>query len=643
MRSIAAEWSPLRGASFQKPARGPAHPVSASQTQWKIAALCVACGLLAGSVATAQEPRSAEPGLADGLARVFLQVVVHQQGPGDVTLLARNADGVEQELPVTSDLRYEVFLFEPGPWLVRPAPGSGYWGRETLIDPGAATSDVVSSVQDETEVQPEVVPVFEVPAYPAVNVSGRVVGASRPGGTLGIVLGDVDPGNTDPRFHVQRVLVRCPVAGDGRWSCELPATLVHLVFWRPGHSPDYRWNTPLRGRQTFHLGDQELVPGASLAGFVAPGPDFQGFVDHCAVHVATADPAMWTTDLESLLVTVAVAENGFFQAAGLDAGKRWIQVDCDGRVAARSGPYELSDNAETFPRKRVRLASSHLLDVFVEPGDPPYGSHWIARLRQIREHESPDFPFRDLRSEYPQQTVVVEGGHARFHVPGDGAFSVEVLDAIGGRFGEVDYLEVVGDRSAVVQLELVPVVGQVTLDGIPLEGYVFFGGRGASPELFFKMTEDGWFRGALPEREDWRVDVASPAHDVMQSFHDVDVPVNEPLTLELTDTVVDGRVVFAATGAPAAGAVVRFETADERIVHQARAGNDGRFSARGVPVGWIRISAHPKGLGGHLATASVEAVVSSSTPLTVTLRVPEVDLESLRRGASAPVRRNVRQ
>jgi hypothetical protein len=613
-----------------------------TRQQWKVAALCVTCGLLAGSVATAQAPRSAEPGLAEGLARVFLQVVVHRQGGGDVTLLARNAEGVEQELPVASDQRYEVFLFEPGPWLVRPAPGSGYWGRETLIDPGTAASDIVTSVRDETEVQPEVVPVFEVPAYPAVNVSGRLVGGARPGGTLRVVLGDVDPGNTDPRFHVQRVVVRCPVGGDGRWSCELPATLVHVVFWRPGHSPDYRWNMPLHGRQTLHLGDQKLVPGASLAGFVAPGPDFQGFVDHCAVHVATGDPAMWTTDLESVVATVAVAEDGFFQAAGLDPGTRWIQVDCDGRVAARSGPYELLENAETFPRRRVRLASSHLLDVFVEPGDPPYGSHWIARLRQIREHDSPDFPFRDLRRQYPQQTAAVVGGHARFHVPGDGAFSVEVLDAIGGRFGEVDYVEVVGDRSTVVQLELVPVVGQVTLDGVPLEGYVFFGGRGASPELTFRMEEDGWFRGALPEREDWRVDVASPEHDVAQSFHDVDVPVNEPLTLELTDTVVDGRVVFVGTGAPAAGAMVRFETADERIVHESRAGDDGTFSARGVPAGWIRISAHPKGLGGHLATASVEAVLSSSAPLTVTLRVPELDLEWLRPGASAPVPRSLR-
>ena len=601
---------------------------------------CVACGLFGASVASAQEPRSAEPGLADGLARVFLQVVVHQQGPGDVTLLARNADGVEQELPVTSDQRYEVFLFEPGPWLVRPAPGSGFWGRETLVDPGAATSDVVSSVRDETEVQPEVVPVFEVPAYPAVNVSGRVVGTSRPGGTLGIVLGDVDPGNTDPRFHVQRVVVRCPVADDGRWSCELPATLVHLVFWRPGHSPEYRWNTPLHGKQTFDLGDQELVPGASLAGFVAPDPGFQGFVDHCAVHVATADPALWTTDLESLLTTVAVAENGFFQAAGLDAGRHWIQVDCDGRVAARSGPYELLEDAETFPRKRVRLAAGHILDLFVKPDDPPYGSHWVARLRQVW---GPDFPFSDSERGYPQQTAVVEGGHARFHVPGDGAFSVEILDAVGGRFGGLDYLEVVDDRSAVVQLDLVPVVGQVTLAGAPLAGSVFFGGRGASPNLFFEMDEDGWFRGALPEREGWRVDVAAPAHDVVQSFHDVDVPVNEPLTLELADTVVDGRVVFAGTGAPAAGAVVRFETADERVVHQVRAENDGTFSVRAVPVGWIRISAHPKGFGVPRATVSVDAVVSSSTALTVTLRVPEPDMESLQREASAPVRRPVRQ
>ncbi len=632
----------------------------------KVAALGVACGLLGASVSHAQEPApSAEPGLAEGLAYVVLQAVVYRQASAKVTLLATNADGVEQELPVTSDQYYEVYLFEPGPWLVRPAPGSGFWGRETLIDPDAATSDGISLVQDEVEVQPEVVPVFEIPAYPAVTASGRVVGPSPRGGTrvarnratrdpmrtvvrdraddtLRIVLGDVDPENTDPRFHVRRVVVRCPVAGDGRWSCELPAALVHLVFWRPGHSPDYRWNTPLQGRRQFALGDQELVPGASLAGFVAPGPGFQGFVDHCVVQVAAGDPGLSTTTLEQVLMTVEVADDGFFQAPGLDAGRRWIQVDCDGRVAARAGPYELAGNAETFPRRRVLLARSHLLDVFVQPGEPPYGSHWIAHLEQIREHDSPEFRSRYVRREYPQQTAVVENGHARFHVPGDGAFSVEIQDAIGGRFGELNYLEVVGDRSAVVELELVPVVGQVTLDGVPLAGYVFFGGRDASPELTFRIGEDGWFRGALPGREDWRVDVASPAHDVAQSFHDVDVPANEPLTLELADTVVHGQIVFAETGEPAAGAVVRFETADERIVHQARAGDDGRFSARGVPVGWIRISAHPRGLGGHLASASVEAVVSSSAPLNVTLRLPKLDLESLRPGG-VPVPRIIRQ
>lgn len=605
----------------------------------------VLLGLVAaawGALPSAAQEPSGSSG-ADGLAYVVLQAVVYREASAKVTLLATNADGVEQELPVTSDEYYEVYLFEPGPWLVRPAAGSGFWGRETLIDPDAATSDGIASVEGGVEVQPEVVPVFEIPAYPAVTVSGRVVGASRPDDTLRIVLGDVDPEQTDPRFHVQRVVVRCPVAADGRWSCELPAAPVHLVFWRPGHSPDYRWNTPLHDRRHFALGDQELVPGASLAGFVEADPDFRGLVDHCVVHVAAGDPSLWSTSLESVLATVEVGSDGFFQAPGLGAGRHWIEVDCDGRVAARAGPYELAENAETFPRTRVLLAKSHLLDVFVEPGDPPYGSHWLARLKQIREHDSPDFRFRHVTIEYPRQTAAVENGHARFQVPGDGAFSVEIQDAIGGRFGGVNYLEVVGDQSAVVELELVPVVGRVTLDGIPLAGYVFFGGRGASPELNFKSGEDGWFRGALPEREGWRVDVASPEHDLVQSFHDVDVPVNEPLTLDLADTGVHGRVVFAETGEVAVGAVVRFETADEQVVQQFSAGADGRFSARGVPVGWIRITAWPRGRGGQLASVSVEAVVTSSAPLTVTLRLPKLDLESLRPGTAVPVRRNVRQ
>ena len=608
-----------------------------SRRRWQIAVLGLACALPGPSASSAQEPTAEEPGLAGGVAKVVLQAVLYRDGPAKVTLVTTNGQGVDQDVPLTSDQVYEVYLFEPGPWRVRPAPGSGFWGRSTLIDLDSTTGGGIASVEGDTEVQPEVVPVFEVPVYPAVTVSGRVVGAYRPGGTLQIGLGDVDPENTDPRFHLRGEVVRCPVGGDGRWSCELPATFVHLVFWRPGHSPEYRWNTALRGRRQLALGDQTLVPGASLAGFVAPGPGFQGFVDHCVVHVSAGDPDLWRTGPESVLATVEVAGDGFFQARGLSAGRHWIQVDCGDRVAARAGPYELAENAETFPRRRVRLARSHLLDVFVQPNDPPYGSHWLALLRQIRENDSPGFRSRFVRREYPQQTAVVENGHARFQIPGDGAFAIEVQDANGGLFGELDYLEVVGDQSAVVELELVPVVGQLTLEGVPLQGLVFFGGRGASPDLIFRSGEDGWFRGALPGREDWRVDVVSAERQVSQSFHDVDVPRNEPLTLEVADTLVEGRVVFAETGEPAGGARVRFETADERIVHQTVAGDDGTFSARGVPVGWIRISASPRFTPTALASDSVEAVVSRSASLTVTLRLPKFDLDSLRpRGPRVP-------
>ena len=590
---------------------------------WRIVVLGLAGGLLGAAMSLGQEPASAEPELAEGVAKVVLKAVLYREGPAKVTLVSTNAHGVEQEVPLTSDQVYEVYLFEPGPWRVRPASGSGFWGRATLIDLDSVASDGIASVEGEAEVQPEVVPVFEVPVYPAVEVSGRVIGAYRPGGILRIGLGDVDPEDTDPRFHLRGEVVRCPVDGDGRWLCDLPAAIVHLVFWRPGHSPEYRWNASLGGRRQLALGDQTLVPGASLAGFVAAGPGFTGFVDHCVVHASAGDPALWRTGPESVLATVEVAGDGFFQARGLEAGRHWIQVDCGDRVAARAGPYELTENAETFPRRRVRLARSHVLDVFVQPGDPPYGSHWLALLRQIRGNDSPGFRSRFVRKEYPQQTAVVENGHARFQVPGDGAFAVEIQDANGGLFGALDYLEVVGDQSAVVELELVPVVGQLTLEGAPLEGYVFFGGRGASPDLTFRSGEDGWFRGALPGREDWRVDVVSAEHQVSHSFHDVDVPQNEPLTLEIADTVIEGRVVFAETGEPAGGAVVRFETADGRLVHQASVGENGAFSARGVPPGWVRISARHLTLSRFEISEPFETILNPRQSLTVDLVLSE--------------------
>lgn len=597
--------------------------------------MALGLSLALGAAAPAQEPPGGTGRAgADDVAYVVLKAVAYRTVSADVTLAARNADGVEQELPVVSDRPFRVFLFEPGPWTVRPAPGSGFWGRDVYIDPGSdpetgpgRESEAPAASQPEgagvEAPAPEVVPVFEVPVFPAVAASGRVVGPRRPASEVSILLGDVDPERMDPRFRLKGARVRCPVAADGRWSCDLPGALVHLVFWLPEHSPEYRWETPLFGRRQLRLGDQTLVPGASLAGFVAPGPGFRELMERCVVHVAKADPAFWTTGLEDVLATVDVARDGFFQAAGLGPGHHWIQVDCDSRVAARAGPYTLQRNAETFPRKRVRLVRRHLLELSVLPAVSPYESHWVARLKQVQPEDPVEFWRQYRPGDYPQQRAVVEDGRVRFHVPGNGAFSVEITDEAGGRFGGLDYLEVVADARAVVELDLVPVVGRLMLDDAPVPGLVFFGGRQTSPELTFRSDNEGWFRGALPGREGWRVDVVASDRGLIQFFHDIDVPADEPLVLELADTVVQGRVVSLSTGRPAERAIVRFEAADGSLVHQASAGEDGAYSARGVPPGWVRISARRLSRTTWEVSEPFETVLSPRQSLTVDFQLRE--------------------
>ncbi|MXZ38492.1 MAG: carboxypeptidase regulatory-like domain-containing protein, partial [Holophagales bacterium] len=209
------------------------------------------------------------------------------------------------------------------------------------------------------------------------------------------------------------------------------------------------------------------------------------------------------------------------------------------------------------------------------------------------------------------------------YVPGNGAFSVEITDEAGGRFGGLDYLEVVGDLAAEVELDLVPVVGRLMLDDVPVPGLVFFGGRQTSPELTFRSDDDGWFRGALPGREDWRVDVVAPDHEVIQFFHNIDVPADEPLVLELADTVVQGRVLSASTGQPAERVIVRFESADGQLVHQATSGEDGSYSARGVPPGWVRISAQRLTLTRWEVSEAFETILNPRQSLTVDLVLRE--------------------
>lgn len=582
--------------------------------------------LLCAVASPAQERAALQGGATDEVSPVVLKAVAYRTVSAEVTLVARNAEGFEQELPVVSDQPFQVFLFEPGPWNVRPAPGSGFWGRDVYIDP-ALEPDDPGELQPERdgsdEPAPSVVPVFEVPVFPAVAGSGRVVGPRRPVSEVLILLGDVDPERLDPRFSLKGARIQCPVADDGRWSCDLPGTLVHLVFWLPRHSPEYRWETPLFGRRQLRMGDQRLIPGASLAGFVAAGPGFRELIDRCVVHVAKADPAFWMTGLEDVVGTVEVARDGFFQAAGLGPGHHWIQVDCADRVAARAGPWTLERNAETFPRKRIPLIRSHLLEVSVLPAEPPYDSHWVARLKQIAPEAPVEFWRRYRPGEYPQQRAVVENGRVQFHVAGNGAFSVEITDEAGGRFGGLDYLEVVGDLAATVELDLVPVVGRLMLDDVPVTGLVFFGGRQTSPELTFRSDDDGWFRGALPGREDWRVDVVAPDHEVIQFFHNIDVPADEPLVLELADTVVQGRVLSVSTGQPAERAIVRFESADGQLVHQATAGEDGSYSARGVPPGWVRISAQRLTLTRWEVSEAFETILSPRQSLAVDLVLRE--------------------
>ncbi len=549
---------------------------------------------------------------AEGLRQVVVEALVHGAQSVPVTLLATNAEGVRQELPVVSDVYYEVFLFEPGPWLVGPAPGSGFWGRQVVIETaeGPAAPEDAGEGADEAA---EIVPVFEAPMYRSVTATGRLLGPDPLAGELQILLGDAAPDEVDARFSVQGVTIECPVADDGSWSCEVPSTVVHLVFWRPGYAPEYRWDTALSGRRRIELGRQVLRPGSSLAGFVTAGEDFRGLVQDCLIGVLKTDPLRRgrAESVSEPVEEVPVAGDGFFQAVDVGAGRRWLEARCEGRIAARAGPYEVEEGRENFLRQRIALEGSHLLGVFVEPPDPPYDSHWVARLRPTKERDEAGFrrPYRQRRQAV--QTAVVEAGRAVFHVPGNGAFVVDIEDANGGRYGSSDYLEVLSDRSVTVDLEMTPVVGRLSLGSEPLAGMLFFGGRDGPPDLIFESGDDGWFRGAVPGPSGWRVDVAAPDREVLRSFHDVDVPVGRPLELRLGRAVVTGRITVAATGAPAAGALVRLRYREGAGgVQMVSAGPAGEYMMRGVPDGPVTIQAtHNR--GAYRQSPVYETVITS--------------------------------
>lgn len=532
----------------------------------------------------------------DGLSTAFLDLALKGKTPVEIkgTLVLRSSQ------TAVEPIRLPVSSLEPIP--VKLPPGStwevggelpGFWvQRKTLEVPPAGQE--IRIVLD---------------LWPMGSISG-VVKVKRKGDPLPrqvFVKTLVAPAFAK-RVPAPKGALDCPVDEKGAWSCPVPAATYDLVISAAGYIPFYHWGVEVPAASTRPLGTLELVPGASVAGWVAveggaiePG--------ECVVRLSKllgggSDPqAAAATDLTA--VEQSVRTDGFFQLAGIAPDTYALEVRQPGYGTIRLAPVRIKPQTETILEEPLVLKRPLALSFEISPP-----RDWLSKPWQVKV-------FRQSEGDGRPNPIVFEGRaeeDGRLTVSGQsrGRFQVQVLDSIGNRMSEV---EVTADQPAfspeVIEIDLITLEGTLWLGQEPLAADLWFGGRSGATRIRMASDEEGRFRGVLPRGGDWRVDIHA-IEPRLNTRARVDVSVSKSgraaADIVLPDTRVFGAVVDES-GKPVPGADVLLQS--ERVEVFETADEFGAFEARGMPEGpaWLAAGVKSRSSGRTLITLTAGRAV----------------------------------
>lgn len=235
-----------------------------------------------------------------------------------------------------------------------------------------------------------------------------------------------------------------------------------------------------------------------------------------------------------------------------------------------------------------------------------------------------------------------------------GSWELQIGDEMGNRLAR-EPIEFRGFDRVIVELDAIPVVGEIRRGDEPLEGVVvWFGGASGRERTAMRSAEGGFFKGWLPRSGDWLVEV-SPSPDcepceggwdrvvldsvVEAGFFEVEADNDgvARVEIELPAGGIEGRVLRAdRTGGASErvlGAritVIPLESESEggtRAVPglwHATSDAEGEYRVIGVPEGAYKVQALAAIGGRELRTRGVTARVGESRKLTpVDLRLEE--------------------
>lgn len=235
-----------------------------------------------------------------------------------------------------------------------------------------------------------------------------------------------------------------------------------------------------------------------------------------------------------------------------------------------------------------------------------------------------------------------------------GSWELQIGDEMGNRLAR-EPIEFRGSDRVIVEMDAIPVVGEIRRGDEPLEGVVvWFGGASGRERTAMRSAEGGFFEGWLPRRGDWFVEV-SPSPDckpceggwdrvvldsvVEAGFFEVEADNDgvARVEIELPAGGIEGRVLRTDRTSGAServlGAritVIPLESESEggtRVVPglwRATSDAEGEYRVIGVPEGAYKVEALATIGGRELRTRGVTARVGESRKVTpVDLRLEE--------------------
>lgn len=429
-------------------------------------------------------------------------------------------------------------------------------------------------------------------------------------------------------------LIACPVADDGRLQCEIPAGRHDLRLHAKGFAAVYRWGVEVTAGQPFDLGTVDLVPGASVVGFVerfdrAP-LDRTARIELRPV-VGGSPSADQDRSLASMSLSTTPNDRGFFQLRDVAPGGWALTATVDGLAPARLQPVEVLEGLETRLPHPLALEPPAVLDLAIHPPVGPYDIPW--RLRLAREISRG--VLRDVES-------AQLGPDGRWRVVGlsSGRYRLAVESGSTPRWGSYEIEVEPGMAPVTLEIPLVEVEGVLRGLAEPQRAEVWFGGLDGARRVGFFVDEDGRFDGVLPGEGEWPVTVLPRRGAEPRSVAPVEVrraPGQRVahVELELPRSRLAGRVVDDE-GDEVAGARVKAHSVGSPHGREGAISDErGGFAFEGLAAGRYWVLAES---GSAVSDATLADVAEDREPSELRLVVREqTEVEGLVVSARDPV------